>query len=269
MNRPRRMSSPFAHAFLCPLLTLLGVFTPGAAAAHDFFLLPQSYLSEQPTIEVDATISAAFPALELTVAADRIASLQALSPSTASRAEITGPAEKSLRLRLLDAGKGISVVVVRTVPREVDYAEDRIGGIMSEYDVAQDAIDAVGALQHPRTLRVLSTRTAKAHVCILDCSDRTATIRTIGSGLEFVAASAGDDARFRLIFNGSPMANHPIVVASADGARRRGRTDGMGRVALTEADRGVLMLFAAHMRPPPGPSDRFELQLTSLTLARR
>lgn len=269
MTRLRRIASLRVQTLVGALTALFVVSAARSAAAHDFFLIPQSHFSEQSTIDLDATISAAFPTLELTVAADRIADVQVLSSSRAARAEVVGAGEKSLRLRLRDAGKGLSVVAVQTVPREVDYAEDRIDGIMSEYEVSQDAIDAVGSLPRPRTLRAISTRLAKTHVCVIDCNDRTAAARAVGVGLEFVAASPRDDASYRLLLNGGPMPNHPIVLAKADGARRRGSTDDAGQVALTEADRGILMLFAANMRPPSSSSDRFELQLTSLTVERR
>ncbi len=251
------------------LALALTALLAGAAQAHDFFLIPQSYLSQQSTIEVDATISAAFPALEIAVTPDRIAAIHALSPSPAARAEIIGSTEKTLRLRLSDAGRGVSVLVLRTVARDVDYAEDRIDPIMAEYEVAPDVLAAVNALPRPRTLRVRSTRVAKTHVCVGDCNDRTAAVRVIGGNLEFVAATARDDVSYRLLLDGNPMPHYPVAVVHSDGTRRPEKTDEAGQVALITNDRGVLMLFAAYMQAPPEASGRFDMKLTSLTLERR
>lgn len=257
------------HLTRAALALALTALLARAAQAHDFFLIPQSYLSQQSTIEIDATISAAFPAVEIAVTPDRIAAVRALSPSPAARAEIIGSTEKTLRLRLTDAGRGVSVVALRTVARDIDYAEDRIDPIMAEYEVAPDAVAAVNALPRPRTWRVRSTRVAKTHVCVGDCNDRTAAVRAVGGSLEFVAATVRDDVSYRLLLDGNPMPNYPIAVVHSDGTRRPEKTDEAGQVALATNDRGVLMLFAAYLQPPPESSGRFDMKLTSLTMERR
>jgi len=202
-----------------------GTLSMTTALAHDFFVVPKTFLSQEMTVDLDATISAAFPAPENTVAADRIAGLQVLSTSRNARAEIAGASEKTLRVRLQDAGRGVSVVALQTVSRDIEYAEDRIDLIMGEYEVAPEAADAVRALSRPRTLRVSSTRVAKTYVCVADCSDRSATTRATVGGLEFVSADAKDEVSFRLQLNGSPLPDYPIAIVLADGSRQRARTD--------------------------------------------
>lgn len=264
-----RLRAQVVGPFVRAALVLMGFLAGTLAQAHDFFLTPQSYLSQQSTIEIDATISAAFPAAEIAVTPDRIVAIHVLSSSPSARAEITGSTEKTLRLRLSDAGLGVSVVALRTVARDVDYAEDRIDMIMAEYEVAPEVVAAVNALPRPRTLLVRSTRVAKTHVCRGDCNDRTVAVRPIGSNLEFVAATVRDDGSYRLLLDGSPMPNYPVAVVHSDGTRRPEKTEEAGQVRLARNDRGVLMLFAAYMLPPPESSGRFDMKLTSLTLERR
>ena len=152
-------------------------------------------------------------------------------------------------------------------PREVDYAEDRIGLILGEYRVLPKAAAAVEALRKPRTWQVLSRRFAKTFVCVRTCGVRSAAERSFGAHLEFVGHRTSD-RRFRLLSAGVPLGNYPIDLVGQDGKRTHLATDRRGELQLPPNARGTMMLFAAKLEPPIG-AGRFTLDLTSLTVSRK
>lgn len=237
-----------------------------AAAAHDFFLLPDSFSSAQTgEIGVKATVSASFPRLEAVVPQDRIGNLHAAGPGE-PRLRVAGPATNALGLGLTVSRPGLAVLGVSALPRDVEYGEDRIGIILEEYRIDPSSVAGLDRLPQPRTLRVSSRRFAKTLVCVASCADRSAAAQPLGADLEFVGAGQGTD-HFVLLSRGRPLANHNVDFVGADGNRRHLHTDGQGQVHLPADARGTLMLFAALMEPPQ-QGDRFTLNLSSLTLAR-
>ena len=233
---------------------------PGAAMAHDFFLLPAQFHGGG-NFEVHATVGATFPAPETVVTQDRIAELRA---SDGASLAVVGPGEQSLRLTLTAERPGAHVAGVRTLPREVDYEGERIALIMEEYEVSAEAAQAVAALPAPRVLRATSERFAKTIVCSETCTGDGAA-QAFGYPLEFVADASGAN-QFRLLLNGRPLPNYPIAIATS-GARASARTDPEGRITANLEVAGPIMLFAAHMAPPTETGGRFSMLLTSLTLA--
>lgn len=234
------------------------------AGAHDFFLLPEQFTVAAPgEAWVCATVSAAFPRLETVVATDRFRRVGAAGAGE-PRLGIAGPQENCTRLTVTAPVPGLIVAGASTVPRDVDYGDDRVDLIMGEYRVSPEAAAAVRALQRPRTLRVVSRRFAKTAVCVVHCGDWSAAAKPLGMPLEFVAV-AGTAGAFRLLHDGRPLANYPVDAAGADGERAHLSTDGEGIVRAQAGPPGPSMLFAAFMRAPDG-GERFSLDLTSLVL---
>jgi hypothetical protein len=233
---------------------------PGAALAHDFFLLPGEFRAAG-SFELHATVGAAFPTPETVVGQDRIAELRA---SEGASIAVAGPGPQLLRLTLTPLRPGALVAGVRLLPRDVEYEGERIALIMDEYEVSAEAAQAVAALTPPRVLRATSERFAKTIVCSETCTGGAA-VDPFGYPLEFVAdASAAN--QFRLLLNGRPLANYPVAVAT-NGARASTRTDAEGRVTAHLDGAGPVMLFAAHMHPPAEAGGRFSMLLTSLTVS--
>ena len=239
---------------------LVAAAWPSAALAHDFFLLPVQFHSGQ-SVEVHATVGAAFPTPETVVGEDRIAEVRT---SEGASLAIAGSGEQSLRLTLTPERPGAHVAGVRLLPREVEYEGERIGLIMEEYEVSAEAAQAVAALTEPRVLRATSERFAKTIVCSETCAGDSTT-QAFGYPLEFVADASGAN-QFRLLLNGRPLANYPIAIATS-GARASARTDADGRLTLNLDGEAPIMLFAAHMNPPAEAGGRFAMWLTSLTVS--
>ena len=237
-----------------------------AASAHDFFLMPTQFISATGQSRIAATVSSEFPKTNAVVPSDRVDQLYA-SGAGSPKLTVEGATPDALNLRLSAPRNGLVVAAMRTKPRDVDYAEDRIGIILEEYNIGPKAVAAVEKLARPRTLQVSSRRFAKTIVCAVKCSGRAVANRPLGVALEFVGigASAG---HFRLLSGGRPLPDHPVDLVTQDGKRSHIRTDVRGEVHLPRATRGTIMLFAAVMHLPTA-GQRFTLDLSSLTLAAR
>jgi hypothetical protein len=248
------------------LAITLALLFPAVSAAHDFFLLPEQFVTAGGSdATIMATVSAGFPQLENVVDADRISWIGAQGPGS-PELRIGQPASNAASLSLSAAGPGVVVAGATTHAREVDYGEDVIDLILGEYRVGPDALSAIGALTRPRTLRASSRRFAKTMICMVDCKDRSASAQPLGMAFEFVGIDGGDD-HFMLLRDGNPLADYPVDLVLDDGVRSHHGTDGQGRIRLPSDARGAMMLFAAHMQPPPADG-RYDLRLTSLSLTR-
>lgn len=249
--------------------TLLAGSVGSAVSAHDFFLKPAAFnVGTDSVLSMDATVSGAFPDLLNPVTPDRIREMRVSGGGPQATLEAAGVGSKSLKLRFRGHEPGWAVLSLRIVPRDVEYPEDRIGGIMEEYEVAPAAAQAVADLPKPRVLKVVSSRFAKSLVCIARCEGLGEAARAVGHDLEFVAAGTGRGA-YRLLSEGRPLADYPVAAVGSDGVRRRLRTDAGGTVALPDETEGPVMLFASVMQQPPSPEGRFGLKLASLTVQGR
>ena len=252
--------------FLASALAAAAMFLPSAAAAHDFFLLPEQFIaSGKNGVALSATVGSSFPTPENAVPADRVERVAAVGAGN-PQVHVIGAGPKALNLHVAGAAPGMLVVAGSAKPRDVDYAEDRIPLILGEYRVLPKAAAAVEALPKPRAWRVLSRRFAKTFVCVRTCSGRAAVERSFGAHLEFVGHRTSD-RRFRLLASGKPLLNYPIDLVAQDGKRKHLSTNGRGDVHLPANARGMMMLFAAKLEPPAG-AGRFTLDLTSLTFSR-
>ena len=237
-----------------------------AALAHDFFLIPDQFVAAQAgPLLLQASVGSSFPQPVAVVTADRVDKLYAYGAGK-PQLTIVGPGAKALNLRLTGAGSGTVVAGVKTLDRDVEYAEDRIPLILEEYRVSPQALAAVAKLAKPRTLRVSSRRFAKTMLCVRQCGNATVAVRPMGVALEFVATGSSAD-HFRLLSLGRPLTDYPIDLVTADGKRTHLKTDNKGEIHLAPDARGSMMLFAAVMTPPAG-TERFVLNLSTLTFAR-
>lgn len=237
-----------------------------AAAAHDFFLLPDLFTwPGAGTVGVRATVGSTFPVPENVVPADRAERAVAFGAGN-PRVAVAGATRTALNLRVTGARPGLLALGIAAKPRDVEYAEDRIPLILGEYRFLPKAAAAVEALPRPRTWKVSSRRFAKTFICVQACSDRSTAERSFGAHLEFVG-SRSSASHFRLLGHGRPLANYPVDLVDADGKRLHLATDVRGDVHLPANARGMMMLFAAKLEPPAG-AERFTLDLTSLTFSR-
>ena len=244
----------------------VAAISASAASAHDFFLLPTQFVAPgKEPVTIQATVGSSFPTPEIVVPADRTDRLLAAGPGS-PHIHVAGAGEKALNLQVSGAKPGLLVAVASSKPRDVDYAEDRIPLILGEYRVSPEAAAAVEALPRPRSWKVVSRRFAKTLVCVENCTDRSAADKSFGGHLEFIGSRTMAE-HFSLLADGKPLANYPIDLVDRAGKRQHLMTDAGGAIHLGPEVRGTLMLFAARLEPPSG-SERFTLDLTSLTFSR-
>ena len=237
-----------------------------AANAHDFYLMPQEFRTPGAgPVTIHGTVGSSFPDRTNTVEADRVDRLIA-NGAGSPKLQIAGSTATALELKAAPVRPGMLVAAVATKPRDVDYAEDRIPLILEEYRISPAAATEVAKLPSPRTWRVSSRRYAKTFICVRTCTNHAVGERATGASLEFVGRSASFE-HFRLLGGGKPLANYPVDLVGQDGKRQHLSTDRRGDVRLPSGAKGTMMLFAALLKPPSG-SERFTLDLTSLTFHR-
>lgn len=246
----------------------LAVMVAGGASAHDFFILPTAFTTTtHGSLPVDVTIASKFPELEIALGADRVAELRVVGDPQATF-KTAGPGPKSMKALFVGHTPGLAILSARGTPRDVQYPEDRIHGILEEYQVSPEAVRSVEALPRPRVLKALSSRFAKSFVCVERCEGGSDPTQPLGHSLEFVATK-GAVKSFTLLSNGAPLANYPVVIANPDGTRSKMRTSSAGSFELPAGPSGPVMLFASVMQPPADAGGRFKLDLASLTLGGR
>ena len=235
-----------------------------SASAHTFFLLPDSFqVHGSSQFVIGATVGSAFPTPEVALTADRAERTWIVGAGN-PQLHVQGADAKSLLLQVADARPGTIVAAVRSKPRDVDYAEDRIPLILQEYRFAPEAAAAVDRLQKPRTWQVSSRRFAKTMVCVEQCGASAG--KPLYGMLEFVARDPGQQ-QFQLIANGRPLANYPVDLVAGDGKPQHLQSDASAVVHLPPSAKGRMMLFAA-MLTPPAAGSRFTMDLSSLTFER-
>lgn len=245
---------------------IAAIWLSSAAMAHDFFLMPDAFIATQSgPLPLQASVGSSFPQPTTVVTADRVDQLFAQGAGKPKLA-IVGPGEKALNLRLTALSAGTVMAGIKTVDRDVEYAEDRIPLILEEYRVSSETLAAIEKLDKPRTLKVSSRRFAKTMLCVRQCADTGVAARPMGVALEFIPTGSSAD-HFRLLSLGRPLADYPVDLVSADGTRQHLKTDNRGEVHLDSNARGSMMLFAAVMTPPVN-AERFALNLSTLTFAR-
>jgi len=248
------------------LAALSGTLIATTAAAHDFFLMPDAFSTARAgPLVIRATVGSTFPTPQIVVTPDRVERMWVRGKGSplirASAAE-----EKALPLQVTGAGPGLLVAAVKTKPRDVEYAEDRIPLILEEYRVAPAAAAAVGRLPRPRTWKVVSRRFAKTLVCVRRCTGGASSDRALGEPLEFVTHANRRD-HFILLSKGRTLANYPVDLVGSDGKRKHLTTNAQGMIHVPVAAKGPMMLFAAVLTPPKG-QERFTLDLSTLTFSR-
>ncbi|MBU2271371.1 MAG: DUF4198 domain-containing protein [Alphaproteobacteria bacterium] len=249
------------------MATGLGLFA-SAAAAHDFFLIPASFVqpSGRPLI-VNATSSSNFPALNVGSPRSRLAQVRAMVDGHPAAVTVEAQTAQSLRLAVSGTGTGMAVVTVETIWGESNWRPDQVDTYLEEHPFKAEEVSAVrGLLPAGAALHVRSRRLAKTLVCVEVCTPSA----TGPTGLEVELlpefdAGESSPASFQLVRNGDPLTAHPVTVRFGQGERREILTDQEGRLRLPEGVTGPVMLVAATLDRPTETGGRFITNNASLT----
>ncbi len=244
-----------------------GLFA-GAAAAHDFFLMPERFVgpNERPLI-VHATSSSDFPALNVGSPRSRIAHVRAMIDGEAAAVAVEAQTGQSLRLAVTSATTGMAAVTLETIWGESNWRPDQVETYLDEHPFRAEDVAAVHSLlPEGAALQIRSRRLAKTLVCFQICSPTSSAPTGLEVELlpEFDAGQTSP-MRFQLVRDGRPLAGHPVVVRFGQDQRREVLTDEEGRLRLPEEVTGPVMMVAATLDRPTETGGRFITNNASLT----
>ena len=242
----------------------VALLSAGAAAAHDFFLLPQSFTGPvDRLLIVHATSSSDFPDPDVGPSRERLGEVAATVGGRPANVAVQAQTAKTLRLAVSSRQPGLGVITVQTPWRDADWGPQQVEGYLEEHPFRpSDVAEARRLLPEPRTLKVRSRRLAKTLACFGACSPGGTA--AAGLEVEFVP-EAGRPGTFRLLRDGRPLAGQPVTVRPATGERRTVLTDAGGHVSVPAGTSGPVMLLAATLDAPAEPGGRFTARLASLT----
>ena len=242
----------------------LALLSAGAAAAHDFFLLPQNFTGpvDRPLI-VHVTSSSDFPDPDVGPTRERLGEIAAVVGGRPANVVVQAQTAKTLRLAVSSRQQGLGFITVQTPWRDADWGPQQVDTYLEEHPFRpSDVAEARRLLPEPRTLKVRSRRLAKTLACFSACTPGGAA--AAGLEVEFVP-EAGRPGTFRLLRDGRPLAGQPVTVRPATGQRRTVVTDAGGHVSVPAGASGAVLLLAATLDAPSKPGGRFTARLASLT----
>lgn len=143
----------------------------GAAAAHDFFLVPERFVEPmgRPLI-VHATSSSDFPALNVGSPRSRLAEVRAVVDGRPAAVTV-GAQAKSLRLAVSSDTQGMATVTLLTIWGESTWRPDQVDTYLEEHPFkAEDVATARRLLPEGAPLEVRSRRLAKTLACFQTCT---------------------------------------------------------------------------------------------------
>ncbi len=239
----------------------------GAAAAHDFFLVPERFVEPmgRPLI-VHATSSSDFPALNVGSPRSRLAEVRAVVDGRPAAVTV-GAQAKSLRLAVSSDTQGMATVTLLTIWGESTWRPDQVDTYLEEHPFkAEDVATARRLLPEGAPLEVRSRRLAKTLACFQTCTPTAggATGLEVEFLPEFVAGQ-NIPAAFQLVRNGHPIPGQPVTIRFGQDERRAVQTDAEGRLRLPDGVTGPVMLVAATLDAPTEKGGRFVTNNASLT----
>jgi hypothetical protein len=244
------------------LLVLAAVLGPAPGAAHDFWLVPSSYRSPVPgVIDVALRVGDVFPTGET----------YARNPTHVRRFVVVGPtgeravpgrpgAEPAGRIGLDRAGT--YVVGYWSRPTLVELSAERFATHARTEGLADAVLRLRPARRDPaRPERELFARSAKA-VVLAGAGEHAGHDLRLGLPLELIPErhpadlAAGDELTVRLLHDGAPMSDTPVVAMPGDlpGHRLWARTDGAGRARLRLDRAGVWLVRSIRIAVAPDPA---------------
>jgi uncharacterized GH25 family protein len=255
---------------------ILGLLVAGRAAAHDFWIEPDSFTpstGDAVTVRLlvgehlhgDAVARPPATSLHRFVLVDANSAASVTLPGRAG-------ADPAGLFRLAD--RGAFIVGFHGKPNSIELPAEKFNAYLKD-----EGLDAALALRTERGQlnqagREIYSRCAKSLLVSGSPDGAAAADRALGFTLELVAErqpallQQGDALPVRLLYEGRPLAGALVVArAAADpGARLALRSDADGRVLLPLSHPGTWMVKAVHMRPAaPGSGADWESLWASLS----
>jgi hypothetical protein len=259
------MSLPLHRAFAgCAITSFLLI---NSAAAHDTFLVADKWSASRGEILSLRLISGGnFPQPDIGPDPARIVASAARLAGIISPLNVGEHGEDALQLTTSAHSGGLLVAALTLGPRDIDLSPESVAHYFEEIRPSAAVVNAWEAGGRGEFLETY-TKHAKLMACVTPCTIDEAALAPLGAALEFVPAPSPqqDQARFRLLALGEPMAGQPVTYWTGDGRHRAMRTDAEGEVTVPLDVPGPAMLTTVDLRLPPQAGARFQSDFATLT----
>lgn len=225
-------------------LYLVGLsFLAGAslAGAHETWLLPARFTTAANVpVPIDLTSGMAFPTPEHAIRSERVARTGLRLGEKRLKIDRFTAEDKALRLTPSFPEQGIATVWLELRPREIELTDAKVEEYFKEIDAPETVRKAWADRKQGEVWRETYTKYAKTYVKVADPAGDRSWEKPVGLALELVPEldptrlRAGDEATFRLVKNGKPLAGATVVlIAEGVPGRVFRRTDAAGRASFT------------------------------------
>jgi Domain of unknown function (DUF4198) len=261
-------------AILIGLIAFVGV-----ASAHDFWLVPNAFrIAPGGEISVSGQTSSSFPSSLSAVTVDRVAEARLFGPEGEHELDDLSVEGRSLLIRHVPNGAGQRIIAVRIHPRGIPESPESF----RRYLALEGAPEALERYEREGLLPTDSIirRYAKYAKTIVEVGDDGPRVfsRAVGHPLEFMPlddpanAHAGRDLRFRLLFEGEPLAGAKLHAGAARDVRDEApftdvtlETDAAGEFTLRVQEMGIWNVRALHIVPAdPGSGADWDVHWATL-----
>ncbi|MBA2269266.1 MAG: DUF4198 domain-containing protein [Chthoniobacterales bacterium] len=242
--------------FLLPLVVFAALST--TSFAHDTWLSPSTYAAPVgQTVTFELTSGMEFPALDAAIKPERVAEAGFRLRGEEGELKEFNSGEHALRTERAFAQEGVATVWLQLSPKDIELTDDDVAHYLEEVRASEEVQRAWAAQKGSAKWKELYTKCAKTCVAIGKTEGDDSWARPVGMSLEFVPVDdptrlrVGQQARFKLLRNGEPLANTAVALhAEGDKAARYETTDAQGVVTFPLEQPGPAMIATVHLRPP-------------------
>jgi uncharacterized GH25 family protein len=255
------------------LAGLVGILPAARMAAHDTWVLPsRPGVAPGQVVTFDLTSGMAFPANEVGVKPDRLASAAARLRERVEDLAREVKGEKALRLKARFTKPGIAAVWVESKPRALELKPAEVKEYLEEIG-AWDSVGHKWGSTGSRRWRESYTKHAKTYVRVGRSEEDGSWAQPVGMDLELVPESdptkiaPGNELAVRLLENGQPVPDVAVGLVAANAkSGSLSKTDPEGRVRLRFEHGGWWLVRVTVLHSSSKPDLDWESHFTTLTL---
>lgn len=242
--------------------------------AHDTWLSPSSYSADVgKTITFDLTSGMEFPALDAAIKPERVAKAGFRIGGEEGELKEFKSAEHALRTERAFGRDGVATVWLQLSPKDIELTDEDVTHYLEEIRAPEEVQRAWAAQKGQEKWKELYTKCTKTCITVGKApeEDDRSWARPVGLALELLPLSepakfrVGDQAKFKLLRNGEPLARTAVALhVEGDKVTRYETTDSGGEVTFAFDKAGPSMLATVYLRPPAAGKP-WESEFSTLT----
>lgn len=227
------------------------------AAAHDTWLSPSTYTaSPGDRVAFHLTSGMKFPELDYAIKPERVANGAVRFAGETTELKEFVRAEHALQFERAFTEAGVATVWLQLSPKELELTDDKVAEYLDEIRASEETRRAWAAQKGKQKWQERYTKCAKTCVAIGDAQSDSSWSQPVGLRLEVLPLTnpttlrRGEEAKFKLLRNGQPLANAAIVLhfkESRDAAFQT--TDVEGLVTFRFDKSGAALLSSVYLQP--------------------